>query len=276
VGPGFLRLRLELLHHADVAASGRRFEESSMERAPVIIVTGGTRGIGRCIVERLHRDGYGVLFTHSGSPEDARAIVAALDRANRPCRGLQLDVAVPDAPAAIFDAAEALGEVCGLVNNAGITGTLGPITQLTDDALARIVAVNLVAPTRLCREAATRWRGRDSRTTIVNISSIAARTGSPGEYVAYAATKAGLDALTVGLAKELAPSNIHVNAVSPGTIDTTIHARAGEPARAARVAARIPLQRPGQPEEIANAVAWLVSAEASYVTGSVVSVAGGL
>lgn len=111
---------------------------------------------------------------------------------------------------------------------------------------------------------------------IVNITSVAARTGSPGEYVAYAATKAALNTLTVGLARELAPHRIHVNAVSPGTIDTTIHARAGQPDRAARVAERVPMKRPGHPDEIANAVAWLVSGEASYVTGSVIEVTGGL
>jgi len=111
---------------------------------------------------------------------------------------------------------------------------------------------------------------------IVNITSVAARTGSPGEYVAYAATKAALDALTVGLVRELAPQRIHVNAVSPGTIDTTIHARAGEPDRPARVAQRIPMQRPGQPEEIANAVAWLVSPEASYITATILEATGGL
>ena len=112
--------------------------------------------------------------------------------------------------------------------------------------------------------------------TITNISSIAARTGSPHEYVTYAATKAALETLSIGLAKELASSNIRVNAVAPGTIDTTIHARAGEPDRAKRVAERIPMGRPGRPEEIADAVSWLMSDNASYVTGSVLHVAGGL
>lgn len=205
-----------------------------------------------------------------------RPLQAALDPSARSCRALRLDVTAADAAPRLFDAAEALGPVAALVNNAGVTGRLGPIEALDDADLERILAVNLAAPVRLCREAARRWRGRQARSDIVNISSVAARTGSPGEYVAYAASKAALEALTVGLARELAPHRIHVNAVAPGTIDTTIHARAGEPGRAARVAARIPMQRPGQPEEVAAAVTWLLSAQASYVTGSVLAVTGGL
>ena len=250
--------------------------EHASTRAPIAIVTGGTRGIGRCITQRLHRDGFGLLVVHSDSDQDAAGLEAELHRDDRPLRALRIDLADPAAPAAIFDAAEALGTLTVLVNNAGVTGRIGPIQSLADDALQRIVEVNLVAPVRLCREAARRWQGRRAPSHIVNIGSVAARTGSPGEYVAYAATKAALDTLTIGLARELAHDRIHVNAVSPGTIDTGIHARAGEPGRAARVAGRIPMRRPGQPEEIANAVAWLVSGEASYVTGSVIEVAGGL
>ncbi len=242
----------------------------------VAVVTGGSRGIGRCIVERLHADGYAVLFTHSASDAEAAALADRLDQPARPCRALRQDVAAADAAARIFDAAGSIGHVAALVNNAGVTGTLGPVEALDDADLERVLAVNLLAPVRLCREAARRWAGRTTRSDIVNISSVAARTGSPGEYVAYAAAKAGLETLTRGLARELAPHHIHVNAVSPGTIDTTIHARAGEPGRAARVAARIPMRRPGQPEEIANAVAWLLSGQASYVTGSVLEVTGGL
>lgn len=246
------------------------------EQAPrVAIVTGGSRGIGRAIVERLHRDGYAILFTHSSSDGEAAVLRSALAGGGPPCAALRIDVADAEAPARIFDAAQSLGRVTALVNNAGVTGAIGSIRLLDDATLSRVVATNLVAPARLCREAALRWSDGTPR-AIVNISSIAARTGSPGEYVAYAATKAAIDTLTRGLARELAPAAIRVNAVSPGTIDTSIHARAGEPGRAWRVAQRVPLGRPGQPEEIAAAVAWLLSDEASYATGSVLEVTGGL
>ncbi|KAA9378518.1 SDR family oxidoreductase [Microbispora cellulosiformans] len=247
-----------------------------MTSRPVVVVTGGTRGIGRRIVELLCADGYGVVFTHSGSDADAKALEDDLAGGGAPVRGLRLDVTDEDAPARLFDLAESAGEVTGLVNNAGVTGRLGPIAELTDADLRRVVEVNLVAPVRLCREAARRWSGGTPGRVIVNVTSVAARTGSPNEYVAYAATKAAAETLTVGLARELGPAGIRVNAVSPGTIDTTIHARAGEPGRAARVAARVPLGRPGKAEEIAEAVRWLLSDRASYVNGAVLEVTGGL
>jgi len=224
----------------------------------------------------LHADGHGILFTHSNSDGDAQALAEELGGAGPPCCGLRVDVSSSDAPRRIFDAAQSLGSVTGLVNNAGVTGSLGTLADLADSELERVIAVNLAAPIRLCREAAIRWASREYRSAIVNISSIAARTGSPNEYVAYAAAKAALETFTYGLARELASSGIYVNVVAPGTIDTTIHARAGEPGRAQRVAERIPLKRPGQPEEVAEAVAWLMSGKASYTTGSVLSVAGGL
>ncbi|GAB2899667.1 SDR family oxidoreductase [Paralcaligenes sp. KSB-10] len=242
----------------------------------VVIVTGGTRGIGKEIVKQLAEEGYAILFTHSNSDQDARNLEIELAGLGSKCRALRIDVSSDQAASKIFEAAETLGVVTGLVNNAGITGPLGKLSKLTDSALQSVIAVNLSAPIRLCREAAQRWAGRDFRSTIINISSVAARSGSPDEYVAYAATKGAIETLSIGLAKELACHGIYVNAVSPGTIDTTIHARAGEPDRAQRVADRVPLRRPGESHEVAQAVVWLISNEASYITGTVLCVAGGL
>lgn len=240
--------------------------------APVAVVTGGSRGIGRAVVARLHRDGYAVLFTHSASPEEADELVAELDE-DPLVTALQVDVSEPGAAERILDAAGAIGRLAALVNNAGVTGALGTLHDLSDETLDRVLAVNLAAPARLIREAVRRHD--DGALAIVNISSIAARTGSPGDYVVYAASKAGLETLTVGAAKENAERGIRVNAVAPGFIDTTIHERAGEPGRAHRLGAGTPMGRPGTADEVAAAVSWLVSAEAAYVTGAVLSVAGG-
>ncbi|GAA3932611.1 SDR family oxidoreductase [Actinomadura viridis] len=250
---------------------------------PVAIVTGGSRGIGRAVVERLCRDGHAVVFTHSSSDAEAARVESDVRAAGHQVWAERLDVTGDDAPGRLFDLAEARGRVTALVNNAGVTGPLGPLTGLPDADLRRIVDVNLTAPARLCREAARRWAdgggtdgGGTVRRAIVNVSSVAARTGSPHEYVVYAATKAAVETLTLGLARELGTAGILVNAVSPGTTDTTIHARAGEPGRARRVAASVPLRRPADPAEIAAAVSWLLSPDASYVTGTVLNVAGGL
>lgn len=241
----------------------------------VVVVTGGSRGIGRAIVERLTRRGHIVLFTYSADEEGAAEVAHDLGDAVVP---LRCDVAAPDAPTHIINAAEELGELTVLVNNAGITGPIGPLRTVRDDTISRVIEVNLTATIRLCREVVTRWESREPREdrSIVNISSVAARTGAPGEYVWYAASKAGVEALTVGLAKEVAAQRVRVNAVSPGTTNTTIHALAGRPDRAAEVGARMPLGRPADPDEVAAAVAWLTTAEASYVTGTVLNVSGGI
>lgn len=244
----------------------------------VAIVTGGSRGIGAAVVRRLTRRGHAVVFTYTSDETGADEVVAQAATSDAEVLPLRCDITDPDAPQRIIDAAEELGDLVILVNNAGITGPIGPLRTVTDATLARVVAVNLTATLRLCREAVTRWEQRVQREdrSIINVTSVAARTGAPGEYVWYAASKAGVEALTVGLAKEVAGQGIRVNAVSPGTTSTTIHARAGRPNRAAEVGARAPLGRAGFPDEIAAAVEWLTTSEAGYVTGTILDVAGGI
>ena len=241
----------------------------------VAVVTGGSRGIGRAVVERLSRRGHRVLFTYSSDETAAADVAQAFGDAVAP---LRCDMSDPNASTRIIDAAEELGDLTVLVNNAGITGPIGPLRTVRDHTISRVLEVNLAATIRLCREAVTCWEATEPREnrSIVNVSSVAARTGAPGEYVWYAASKAGVEALTVGLAKEVAAQRIRVNAVSPGTTDTTIHARAGRPDRAAQVGARMPLGRAATPDEIAAAIEWLTTAEASYVTGAVLNVSGGI
>ena len=165
-----------------------------------------------------------------------------------------------------------------VVNNAGSTLHLGPLAATPVDTIRRVIEVNLLATVLCCRAAAqimsTDLGGRGG--AIVNVSSAAATTGSPGEYVHYAAAKAGVDALTVGLAKELAQQGIRVNGVAPGLIRTGIHAAAGDPGRLERVAGRIPVGRVGEPDEVSGAIAWLLGAEADYVSGTTVRIAGGM
>lgn len=175
----------------------------------------------------------------------------------------------------LFDtAAEQLGPVTGLVNNAGVTGPLGRLADTSTRTLRRVVDVNLLGHLLCCRRAAKDMAAHGAG-AIVNVSSAAATLGSPGDFVHYAATKAATDALTVGLSKELGPDGIRVNAVAPGMVDTDMHATAGDPGRADAAVPGIPLGRVGAAPEIAAAIAWLLSGEASYVTGTVLRVAGG-
>ena len=245
----------------------------------VAVVTGGSRGIGAQIVHELALAGTRVCFTYRADGDAARGVVRRAVAAGVPRAdvvAIRADVTDQAAMEAVLDTVESLGRVEVLVNNAGTTGRIGTFVDGADDEARRVVDVNLVAPLLACRSAARRW-GRDGRDRcIVNVSSVAATLGAPGEYIPYAAAKAGLETLTVGLAKELGPTGARVNAVSPGTTDTGIHATAGEPGRASRVAAGIPLGRAAEPLEVARAAVWLASGDASYVSGAVLRVAGGL
>ncbi|GHH69012.1 oxidoreductase [Streptomyces sulfonofaciens] len=242
---------------------------------PITVVTGGSRGIGAATCVRLAAEGHDVVLGYvrdaGAAEETARQVRAAGAR----CVAVRGDTASEADVERLFDTAAELGAVTGLVNNAGVTG---PITRLADagtDVLRRVLDVNVLGCLLCCRRAA-RDMAASGGGAIVNVSSAAATIGSPGTYVHYAASKAAVDTLTLGLSKELGPDGIRVNAVAPGIIKTDIHAAMGAPDRPVTATAGLPMARPGEAEEIAGAIAWLLSPDASYTTGAVLRVAGGM
>lgn len=242
---------------------------------PVTVVTGGSRGIGSAACVRLAADGHDVALAYLKDDEAAERTAAAVRAAGARCVTVRADTSdESDVDRLFATAADDLGPVTGLVNNAGVTGHLGRLVDTDTADLRRVVEVNLLG-TLLCSRRAARMMCEHRGGVIVNVSSAAATLGSPGEYVHYAASKAAVDALTVGLAKELGPDGIRVNAVAPGVIETEIHAAMGDPERPRRAAVTTPLGRAGRAEEIAAAIAWLMSPESSYTTGAVLRVSGG-
>jgi NAD(P)-dependent dehydrogenase (short-subunit alcohol dehydrogenase family) len=243
-----------------------------------LIVTGSSRGIGAAVALRAARLGYRVAVNYLESEAAAGQVVQDIRDAGGTAMPIKADVATESGVLELFQETEAtLGPVYGLVNNAGITGGFARVDETTWDMLERLMAVNVIAPTICLREAVKRMSTRYGHTggAIVNISSLAARTGGPGEWVHYAATKGAINTLTIGLAREVANEGIRVNAVSPGLIETDIHAAAGAPERLDRLSPGIPMKRAGTPDEIAAGVLWLLSPEASYVTGAILEIGGG-
>jgi glucose 1-dehydrogenase len=245
----------------------------------VTIVTGGGRGIGAACVRRLAAAGHAVVINYRSDSDAATQLAEAVTSSGAQAITVQADVTDPADVEQLFATAHAeLGPVSGLVNNAGATLHIGDLADTSPDIIRRVLDLNLYAAILCARQAAIVMSTSRGGTggSIVNISSAAATLGSPHEYVHYAAAKAGVDALTVGLSKELAADGVRVNAVAPGLIRTTIHADAGDPGRLERAKDRVPLGHAGDVDDVAAAVAWLLSEDASYLTGSVIRVAGGL
>jgi len=244
---------------------------------PWLLVTGGSRGIGAATCRLAAEAGWSVIVNYVRDAGAAEAVVGQIRDQGGRAVAIGADVADEDQVLALFQKADALGPLGGLVNNAGIVDVGARVADMNLERLQRMWAINLTGPFLCAREAVKRMSTRcgGAGGAIVNLSSAAARIGSPNQYVDYAASKAAIDTFTMGLAKEVAAEGIRVNAVRPGIIDTQIHASGGQPDRVAQIAPTLPMQRAGTAEEVAAAIVWLLSAQASYTTGSVLDVSGG-
>jgi NAD(P)-dependent dehydrogenase (short-subunit alcohol dehydrogenase family) len=243
-----------------------------------LIVTGAGRGIGAAIARAAARDGWPVVVNYGQSRDAAERVAGDIAETGGRAVAIGADVADEGAVLAMFEAADAVfGRVSGLVNNAGITGGFSSAAEFDLARVRRMLDVNMVGTMLCCREAIRRMstaRGGLGG-AIVNISSLVAKTGGAHEWVHYAASKGGINSYTIGLAREVATEGIRVNGVAPGLIESDLHADNGDPERPARMAPSIPMQRSGEPEEIAEGVVWLLSPAASYVTGTILEIGGG-
>ena len=244
----------------------------------VLLITGGSRGIGAATALLAAQDGWAVAVNYANNQAAANQVVQAITHAGGQAIAVQGDVADEAQIVRLFASVDQqLGRVTGLVNNAGVVDVTARVEDMSWERLERMMRINVLGTFACAKEAIRRMSTRHGGQggVIVNLSSVAARLGAPAQYVDYAASKGAIDTFTVGLAKELATENIRVNAVRPGVIDTDIHASGGLPNRARDLAPQIPMQRPGTAEETAQAIVWLLSDKASYVTGTCLDVTGG-
>ena len=243
----------------------------------VAIVTGGSRGIGRAVSLLLAKRGYAVCLSYVSDAAAAKTVVDAITAKGGKALAVKGDVGSEADVIALFRAADGLGRLAALVNNAGVVDVKSDVADMTEGRLQRMMTTNVVGSFLCAREAVRRMSTKRGGAggAIVNLSSVAARLGGPGQFVDYAASKGAIDALTIGLAREVAAEGIRVNAVAPGIIATEIHASGGEPDRVERLGPGVPMKRAGTAEEVAAPIVWLLSEEASYTTGAILDVGGG-
>jgi NAD(P)-dependent dehydrogenase (short-subunit alcohol dehydrogenase family) len=243
----------------------------------VVVITGGSRGIGRATTVAAAARGFRIVVGYASNEAAANAVVAEIAGRNGKAIAVKCDVALESDILALFEAADRFGTLGALVNNAGIVGPSQRVEDMPAERIQRMMAVNVTGSILCAREAVKRMSTRNGGKggVIVNLSSVAAKLGSPNTYVDYAASKGAIDSFTVGLGYEVAGEGIRVAAIRPGLIDTDIHASGGEPDRAHRLAHMVPMKRVGTADEIANAIVWLMSDDASYVTSAILDVSGG-
>jgi NAD(P)-dependent dehydrogenase (short-subunit alcohol dehydrogenase family) len=243
----------------------------------ILLVTGGSRGIGAATARLAARQGYDVAINYVGNEKAANEVVADIEKNNARGIAIKGDMASEADILKMFDAVDKFGKLTHVVNNAGIIGLASKFADADTDKLRRVVDVNVTGAMIVAREAIRRLstaRGGKGG-AIVNLGSMASFLGAPGEYVWYAATKGAVDTLTIGLSKEVAGEGIRVNAVAPGLIETDIHASGGQPDRLERLRSAVPMGRPGTAGEVADAILYLLSEQASYVTGTILRISGG-
>ncbi|MDB5484865.1 MAG: NAD(P)-dependent oxidoreductase, partial [Tardiphaga sp.] len=242
-----------------------------------VIITGGSRGIGRATALAAAQRGYRVVIGYASNEAAANEVVTQIEASNGKAIAVKCDVGSEADILALFKAADGFGTLGALVNNAGIVGPSMRVDEMSAERIARVMAVNVTGSILCAREAVKRLSTKHGGAggVIVNLSSVAAKLGSPNTYVDYAASKGAIDSFTIGLGHEVANEGIRVAGIRPGLIDTEIHASGGEPDRAHRLAHNVPMKRAGTADEIANAIVWLMSDEASYVTATILDVSGG-